>query len=58
MLRTTRDYSLRLVAEDAPIFQGLRFRRDCLTASDRLLGFGMQYVMCYLRAHPGRELIR
>ena len=58
LLATSREYSLRLVNEDAPIFDTISFRRDCLTASDRLLGFGMQYISRYPRAHPGREMIR
>lgn len=57
MLQTAREYSLRLVGEDAPIFKGLRFRHDCLTASDKLLAFGINYVLRYPRAHPGRALI-
>lgn len=58
LLAQSRDYSLRLVNEDAPIFDMLSFRRDNLTASDRFLAFGIQYIRRYPRAHPGRELIR
>ncbi|QTD94584.1 Rieske 2Fe-2S domain-containing protein [Burkholderia anthina] len=58
LLAQSRDYALRLVNEDAPIFDTLRFRRDNLTASDRFLAFGIQYIRSYPRAHPGRELIR
>jgi phenylpropionate dioxygenase-like ring-hydroxylating dioxygenase large terminal subunit len=58
LLAQSREYSLRLVNEDAPIFDTLRFRRDNLTASDRFLAFGIQYIRRYPRAHPGRELIR
>lgn len=58
LLAQSRDYALRLVNEDAPIFDTLRFRRDNLTASDRFLAFGIQYIRRYPRAHPGRELIR
>jgi phenylpropionate dioxygenase-like ring-hydroxylating dioxygenase large terminal subunit len=57
MRAASREYSLRLVNEDGPIFDTIGFRRDCLTPSDRLLGFGMQYVTRYPRAHPGREMI-
>jgi|GEM_PF-6469210 len=58
LLRQSRDYSLRLVNEDAPIFEALRFRRDNLSASDRFLAYGIGYVGRYPRAHPGRDLIR
>jgi nitrite reductase/ring-hydroxylating ferredoxin subunit len=58
LLAQSRDYALRLVNEDAPIFDTLSFRRDNLTASDRFLAFGIQYIRRYPRAHPGRELIR
>ncbi len=58
LLARSRDYALRLVNEDAPIFDTLSFRRDNLTASDRFLAFGIQYIRRYPRAHPGRELIR
>jgi phenylpropionate dioxygenase-like ring-hydroxylating dioxygenase large terminal subunit len=58
VLRAAREYSLRLIAEDAPIFETIKFRRDCMTASDRILAYGIQYVMRYPRAHPGREMIR
>jgi len=58
LLAQSRDYALRLVNEDAPIFDTLSFRRDNLTASDRFLAFGIQYIRRYPRAHPGRQLIR
>ncbi|OAJ56545.1 hypothetical protein A6V36_33825 [Paraburkholderia ginsengiterrae] len=58
LLAQSREYALRLVNEDAPIFDTLSFRRDNLTASDRFLAFGIQYIRRYPRAHPGRELIR
>jgi nitrite reductase/ring-hydroxylating ferredoxin subunit len=57
-LAKSREYSLRLVNEDAPILSTIRFRRDCLTASDRFLAYGMQYISRYPRAHPGRSMIR
>ncbi|MFT4068182.1 Rieske 2Fe-2S domain-containing protein [Paraburkholderia sp.] len=53
-----REYSLRLINEDAPIFETVSFRRDNLTASDRFLAFGIRYICNYPRAHPGREMIR
>ncbi|MGV2289884.1 Rieske 2Fe-2S domain-containing protein [Trinickia sp. YCB016] len=58
LLAQSRDYSLRLVNEDAPIFDTLSFRRDNLTASDRFLAYGIRYIRQYPRAHPGREMIR
>ena len=58
MLADTRAYSLRLVNEDAPIFDTIHFRKDSLIASDRFLSFGMRYISRYPRAHPGREMIR
>jgi len=58
LLARSREYSLRLVNEDAPIFDTLSFRRDCVTASDRFLAYGIQYISRYPRAHPGREMIR
>lgn len=58
MLAQAEAYSLRLVSEDAPIFETMRFRRDCLTASDRFLAFGMRYVAGFPCAHPGGGLIR
>jgi Rieske [2Fe-2S] domain len=57
MRAAAREYSLRLVNEDGPIFDTISFRRDCLTPSDRLLGFGTQHITRYPRAHPGREMI-
>lgn len=58
LLAQSRDYSLRLVNEDAPIFDTLSFCRDNLTASDRFLAYGIRYIRQYPRAHPGREMIR
>ena len=58
MLDEMRTYSLRLVAEDAPIFDSISFRRDCMTRSDQLLSYGMDYIEQYPRAHPGRQMIR
>jgi phenylpropionate dioxygenase-like ring-hydroxylating dioxygenase large terminal subunit len=57
MLERTREYSLRLVNEDAPIFNTIKFRADCMTASDRFLRWGIRYLSRYPRAHPGRSLI-
>jgi phenylpropionate dioxygenase-like ring-hydroxylating dioxygenase large terminal subunit len=57
-LTASRDYSLRLVNEDAPIFETMRMRWDCLTGADRFLAFGVNYIKTYPCAHPGREMIR
>jgi len=57
MLEQTREYSLRLVHEDAPIFDTIRFRVDCMTASDKFLLWGVRYISKYPRAHPGRTMI-
>jgi phenylpropionate dioxygenase-like ring-hydroxylating dioxygenase large terminal subunit len=56
-LTAARRFSLRLVEEDRPIFESIRFRRDCLTASDAFLSFGMEYISSFPAAHPGREFI-
>ncbi len=58
ILAQSHEYSLRLVNEDAPIFDTIRFRADCMTASDRFLAFGIRYIRNFPRAHPGRELIQ
>lgn len=55
---TARAFVLRLINEDAPIFRTIHLRRDCLTASDRFLAFGIDYICRYPTAHPGRDFIR
>lgn len=58
ILNDSREFVLRLINEDAPIFATMRLRRDCLTASDKLLAYGMSYITRFPRAHPGRTMIR
>ncbi len=57
MQAASREFVLRLINEDAPIFATIRLRKDCLTASDRFLAFGMDYIRRYPTAHPGRNMI-
>jgi nitrite reductase/ring-hydroxylating ferredoxin subunit len=57
LLETMRGYSLRLVAEDAPIFDTIRFKRGCLTRSDRFLVFGMEYISSFPEHNPATGLI-
>lgn len=52
-LETMRGFSLRLVIEDAPIFDTIRFRSDCLTKSDEFLAFGLRYIDSFAEAAPG-----
>ena len=57
ILETMRGYSLRLVAEDAPIFDTIRFERGCLTRSDEFLVFGMDYISSFPEHNPAAGLI-
>jgi nitrite reductase/ring-hydroxylating ferredoxin subunit len=56
LLATLRGYGLRLIAEDAPIFDSIRFERGCLTRSDEFLTVGMQYVDSFPEARPAAGL--
>jgi nitrite reductase/ring-hydroxylating ferredoxin subunit len=57
LLGRLRAYSLRLVAEDAPIFDTIRFEADCLTRSDEFLALGMSYIASFPVTSPGAEWI-
>lgn len=57
VLQEARTYSLRLVNEDAPIFDTIRFRADCLIYSDRLLRFGLDYISSFPPCNPGEHFI-
>jgi nitrite reductase/ring-hydroxylating ferredoxin subunit len=57
LLDDMRAYSLRLVAEDAPIFNTIRFSAGCLTRSDRFLAFGLSYVDSFPATNPGAALL-
>jgi nitrite reductase/ring-hydroxylating ferredoxin subunit len=56
LLANMRSYSLRLIAEDAPIFNSIRFERGLLTASDEFLAFGMSYVESFAETRPAAGL--
>jgi hypothetical protein len=56
LLANMRGYSLRLIAEDAPIFNSIRFERGLLTASDEFLAFGMAYVQSFAESRPAAGL--
>ncbi|HEY2019312.1 MAG TPA: hypothetical protein VGH38_37650, partial [Bryobacteraceae bacterium] len=56
LLATLRAYGLRLIAEDAPIFDSIRFERGCLTRSDKFLTVGMEYVDSFPEARPAAGL--
>ena len=58
MLATARAFSLRLIEEDRPIFEGIRFRKDCLTGSDAFLAVGIHYLASFPQGHPGADFIR
>lgn len=57
VLGEARAYSLRLVNEDSAIFDTIRFKADCLTKSDRMLRFGMDYIASFPPASPAADLI-
>jgi len=57
LLSRMREYSLRLVAEDAPIVMTIRFAADCLTRSDAFLSKGLAYLASFPTLNPGSELI-
>jgi nitrite reductase/ring-hydroxylating ferredoxin subunit len=56
LLANMRSYSLRLIAEDAPIFDTIRFERGLLTESDRFLAFGMAYIGSFAETRPAAGL--
>jgi phenylpropionate dioxygenase-like ring-hydroxylating dioxygenase large terminal subunit len=56
LLANMRSYSLRLIAEDAPIFDSIRFERGLLTASDKFLAFGMAYIGSFAETRPAAGL--
>jgi hypothetical protein len=54
MLRLSR----KIIAEDAPILNTIRFRHGTLTRSDKALARFLEYVREYPRAHPSAAFIR
>jgi phenylpropionate dioxygenase-like ring-hydroxylating dioxygenase large terminal subunit len=56
-LSEARTYTLRLINEDAPIFDTIRFYADCLTHADRLLRFGLDYIASFPPGNPGERYI-
>jgi nitrite reductase/ring-hydroxylating ferredoxin subunit len=51
------DLEKKVVSEDVPILQTIRFRPGTLTKSDKTLAKFLQYVRNYPRAHPSAEFI-
>ena len=47
----------KVVSEDVPILQTIRFKPGTLTKSDKALGRFFQYLRGYPRAHPSAEFI-
>jgi len=58
LLATLRSYSLRLIAEDAPIFDSIRFERGCLTRSDKFLNGGYGLPGELPGSPPGSRIVR
>jgi len=56
LLAILRGYSLRLIAEDAPIFDSIRFERGCLTRSDAFLTVGIDYIASFPEVRPAAGL--
>lgn len=51
------DLEKKVVSEDVPILQTIRFRPGMLTKSDKALGRFFKYLRSYPRAHPSAEFI-
>jgi len=51
-LQALRGFTERLISEDEPIFETMRFRRGVLVASDRYLARFFKYVAEFPRAEP------
>jgi len=51
------DLEKKVVSEDVPIMQTIRFRPGTLTKSDKALAKFLQYLRNYPRAHPSAEFI-
>ncbi|TXL69831.1 Rieske 2Fe-2S domain-containing protein [Vineibacter terrae] len=51
-LQALRGMAERLIGEDEPIFESMRFRRGVLVASDRYLARFFKYVAAFPRAEP------
>jgi phenylpropionate dioxygenase-like ring-hydroxylating dioxygenase large terminal subunit len=58
VLKDAQSYARRLIEEDLPIMQTIRFRQDHLTASDRLLAEGIRWIRSYPRANPAESLLQ
>jgi hypothetical protein len=51
------DLEKKVVSEDVPILQTIRFKPGTLTKSDKALAKFLQYLRDYPRAHPSAEFI-
>jgi len=56
-LKFALDLEKKVVSEDVPIMQTIRFKPGTLTKSDKALAKFMQYLRNYPRAHPSAEFI-
>ncbi len=56
-LEFAMDLEKKVVSEDVPILQTIRFKPGTLTKSDKALGKFFQYLRRYPRAHPSAEFI-
>lgn len=56
-LEFAMDLEKKVVGEDVPIMQTIRFKPGTLTKSDKALAKFMQYLRNYPRAHPSAEFI-
>jgi phenylpropionate dioxygenase-like ring-hydroxylating dioxygenase large terminal subunit len=57
MLAANDGFLKRLLDDDAPILNTLRFKEDHLTAADEALARFFAYIRQYPRAHPSKEYI-
>lgn len=52
------DFEIRVVGEDLPIMETMRFRPGTLTKSDETFSKYLSFLRQYPRAHPSAEFIK
>jgi phenylpropionate dioxygenase-like ring-hydroxylating dioxygenase large terminal subunit len=56
-LEQSEKYMMRLIEEDRPIMQNIRFKNDVLIDADRYINKYIDWLKRYPRAHPSKDYI-
>jgi len=57
ILQQAEKFTHSLIFDDIDVLNGMSFRQDQLSKSDRILGQYLRYLKRYPRAHPSRDFI-